>query len=106
LKKGLTAVADGEGKVGLEALRKFKDESMAIILMEERCNIEFEAIQVEGIYSPRTWRSKISANPPGPAAPKKRAQTSMRAGAKGKDSGQAAASPRAKGKKTTGVKKK
>lgn len=102
VKKGLIDQAgDDEGKVGLEELRKFTVEAMPVIVMEERLGIDayFETVQVEELYSPRTWRRKLEENPV--ATSKKATRSSVKAktsstGGKSPRGGDVAASPRSK----------
>lgn len=99
VKKGVTAIANSNGRVELEALRVYVAEAMAIQLMEEllKCD-ELDAIEVEELYSSRTWRGKLEEDPP-PSAAKKSKSSSPRSSKTSKDkagSGSAASSAKKK----------
>lgn len=69
VKKGLLGVAvqvDGSAKVQLEALRVYVRDVMPIDLLEQSrlMSDQLDAIELEELYSPRTWRKKLEDDPP------------------------------------------
>jgi len=66
VKKGLNEIANSDRpEIELEALRVFVRDVMPILLMEDRLMCEqLDAIELEELYSPRTWRGKLAAAPP------------------------------------------
>jgi hypothetical protein len=107
IRKGLLEITNNDGQIELEALRVFVRDVMPISLLEVRLQGEqLDAIELEDLYSPRTWRRKIESDPP----PKKKGKSprqSPRASAKQRSSARRGtmesprASPRGAGKKAT-----
>jgi len=65
VRKGLQEVANAKGQIELEALRDYVKNVMPVALSEERLMSEqLDSIDLEDIYSPRTWRRKLEENPP------------------------------------------
>jgi len=113
IKKGLTEIANESGQIDLESLRVYVREVMPIQLLQERLSTDrLDTIELEDLYSPRSWRKKLEEDPP-PSKKKKSpragggtsdrggggggggtsARGSAKKGAK-KDDGKAATSPR------------
>jgi len=94
VKKGLNEIVNPDSQIELDALRGYVRDVMPILLMEDRLLCEqLDAIELEELYSPRTWRGKIQEAPP---PSKKKSPRSARGG---QDSSR---SPRSSVKKPTG----
>jgi len=75
VKKGVIAIANSDSRIELEALRVYVRDVMPIQLLEEKLMCEqLDSIELEELYSPRTWRGKLEEEPP----PKKGKKTSPR----------------------------
>lgn len=87
--KGLSMIANSDGQIELEALRKYVAEVMPLQLLEDRLlGDQLDSIELEDLYSPRTWRRKVEEDPPA---------------RKGSGSARSAkVSPRRSGRKVTG----
>lgn len=97
VKKGVTDIANTDSQVELEALRVYVRDAMPIQLLEDRLACEqLDAIELEELYSPRTWRGKLEAEPPPMTRKVKEKKTSPRG-----QSGRAGASPRTSTRKAT-----
>jgi len=65
VKKGLSEIFNADGHIELPALRLYVKESMPMQLLEVRLNADsLDAFKVDDVYSPRTWRNKVEADPP------------------------------------------
>lgn len=96
LKKGLGEIASFNGQVELEALRVFVRDVMPIALLEERLMSEqLDSIELEDLYSPRTWRRKVAEDPP----PKKQNKSSPRGKTSPRLSGRRSSTASARGGK-------
>jgi len=96
VRKGMTEIANASGQVELEALRVYVRDVMPVQLLEERLMCEqLDSIELEDLYSPRTWRRKLDENPP----PKKKA--SPRGSKLSPRGGSQARKTSARGKSTT-----
>lgn len=61
LKKNTQDLLDASDLIALDALRTFTAERMPVLLIEERLGAgSLVDLNVEDIYSPRTWRGKLS----------------------------------------------
>jgi len=99
IKKGLTEIASSGGQVELEALRKYVKETMPLQLLEDRLlSGQLDHVELEDLYSPRTWRGKLEADPASkksktsPRGSSARKTSSARKGASGNKDGKS--SPR------------
>jgi hypothetical protein len=99
--KGMGEIAT-DGKVELASLRTYVRDTMPLQLLEARLTTEsLDTVELEDLYSPRTWRGKLEADPP-PKAKKKSTAASPRAkSTSGKLSARGSTS--ARGKSTSGT---
>lgn len=59
LKKAAMDFAEEDRTLTLEALRIFTKEHMAMHILEERLSKGFDAVTLEALYSPRSWRRRV-----------------------------------------------
>lgn len=70
IRKGLGLIATDD-KIELEPLRVYVKEVMPVdLMMDKLLSDQLDQIDLEDLYSPRTWRTKLEADPP-PASSKK-----------------------------------
>jgi len=71
IRKGLGSIATDD-KIELEPLRVFVKEVMPVdLMMDKLLSDQLDQIDLEDLYSPRTWRTKLEADPPPAASGKK-----------------------------------